>query len=502
MQTLPEVIQHSIEEYHSHPALLWNGNQVTYGDFGEAVVRLANSFKGLGLGKGDRIMVMLPNIPQFPIVYYATMLIGGVVIPINILLKYREIASLLEDSEAKAIISWNGFASEVLKAAEGLEALKHVIFLGDQRYENAKDLTELISSGSNHEFHVEIGEGDVALMIYTSGVTGRPKGVEITHHAIVYHLKEMQDIFRFSSSDKFLAVHPFFQPIAQAMIMNVGLASGTSLILQPRFHPGDVLNAIQNEKITVFLGVPSMYQLITNFPSVEKFEVSSLKYAISGGSNFPNELMQQFEHIFKIPVLEGYGLSESYSFVTVNKMNPGPRIGSVGLPIHGVEVKIFNDDDHEVGVDEVGEIAVRGPTIMKGYLNRPEATRIALRDGWLHTGDLGRLDFEGYLYMVDRKNDVIIKSGFKIYPREIEAVLEGLPHIQEVAVIGIPDEVMGQEIKACVVLKPGAQITSGEIQEYCKEKMAPYKSPKMVRFYRELPKTPTGKILKEELKAN
>jgi long-chain acyl-CoA synthetase len=390
----------------------------------------------------------------------------------------------------------------VLKASEGLEALKHVIFLGDQHYENAKDLTDLISSGSPQEIKMEFGGDHVALVLYTSGVTGRPKGVEITHHSIVHHLNAIQDIFRFSSEDRFLAVHPFFQPIAQAMVLNAGLASGASLVLQARFHPGDVLKAIQDAKITVFLGVPSMYRLIMNFPSIEKCDVKSLKYAISGGSSFPVELMEQFERGFGIPVLEGYGLSESYSFVTVNKMKPGPRAGSVGLPIHGVEVKIFNDDDTELGVDEVGEIVMRGQTVMKGYLNRPEVTRIVLRDGWLHTGDLGRLDFEGYLHLVDRKNDVIIKSGFKIYPREIEAVLEGLPHIQDVAVIGIPDEVMGQEIKACVVLKPGAQITSGEIQEYCKEKMAPYKSPRIVRFYRELPKTPTGKVSKEELRAN
>jgi len=502
MESMAELFKRCIHDYKSHVAMVWNGNSVTFADFGEAVLRLANAFQNLGLGKGDRVVIMLPNIPQFPIVCFATLLIGAVAVPINIMLKYREIAFLLDDCEAKTVVAWDGFSGEVLRAVGGMETLQHVIFLGDQKFENTRDLTELISSGTAQDIKMEVPGDEVALVLYTSGVTGRPKGAQIAHNAIIYHVLEMKDIFRFTSEDKFLAVHPLFHPMGQAMVMNTALCSGAPLILQPRFHPGDALKSIQDYKITVFLGVPSMYRLIMNFPSVEKIDLSSLRYAISGGSSFPDDLMEQFEEVFKVPVLQGYGLSEAFSFVTVNQMKRGRRKGSVGLPLHGMEVKILNDDDQEVSIDEVGEIALRGPTVMKGYLNRPEASAIALRNGWLHTGDLGRVDFEGYLHLVDRKNDVIIKSGFKIFPREIEAVLEGLPHIQEVAVIGVPDEEVGEEIKACVVLKPGAQITSGEIQEYCREKMAPYKSPKIVRFYRELPQTPTGKILKEELRHN
>jgi long-chain acyl-CoA synthetase len=500
MKTMVEVFQHFAKENHQSIALTWNGKTVSYAEFKEAISRLANALRAHGINKGDRLIIMLPNIPQFPIIYYAGLIIGAVIVPINIMLKSREIAFLLDDAEAKAIVAWDGFADEVLKAVTGMEALKHTIFLGDQHIENTLDLTELITSGSVEEIPVEVEEDDVALVLYTSGVTGRPKGAEIMHKSLTYHLEEIQAIFRFTSADRFLAVHPFFQPMGQAMMMNTALAAGANLILQPRFHPADVLSAIQDNSITVFLGVPSMYRIIMKFPSIEKYDLKSLRYAISGGSAFPDELMEEFGKLFQVPLLEGYGLSEAYSFVAVNQMKRGPRKGSVGLALHGLEVKIFNDSDEEIAIDEVGEIVVQGPTVMKGYLNRPEATGIALRNGWLHTGDVGRIDFDGYLHLVDRKNDVIIKGGFKIFPREIEAVLEGLPHIQEVAVIGIPDDDAGEEIKACVVLKPGAQITSGEIQEYCKEKMAPYKSPKMVRFYRELPKTPTGKILKEDLR--
>lgn len=502
MKTMVEAFRKCIKEHQASTALVWNGNSVTFAEFGEATHRLANAFLGLGLKKGDRVMIMLPNIPQFPIVYYAILLIGAVAVPINIMLKYREIAFLLDDCEAKMMISWDGFTDEVLRAVSGMEALEHVVFLGDQRIENTLDLTDLISSATADKIDVKVEEDDVALVLYTSGVTGRPKGAEITHGAMSYHLQEIQEIFLFSNDDKFLAVHPFFHPMGQAMVMNVGLCAGASMVLLPRFHPGDVLKAVQEDEATVLLGVPSMYRLIINFPSIDKCDLSSLRYAISGGSNFPDSLREPFEKIFQIPLLEGYGLSEAYSFITINQMKRGIRKGSVGLPIHGTEIRILNENGEEISIDEVGEIAVKGPTVMKGYLNRPEATSIALREGWLHTGDLGRLDFEGYLHAVDRKNDVIIKSGFKIFPREIEGVIEGLPHIQEVAIIGVPDEEMGEEIKACVVLKPGAQITSGEIQEYCKEKMALYKSPKIVRFYRELPKTPTGKVLKEELRQN
>jgi long-chain acyl-CoA synthetase len=502
METMVELFEQCIKDYRSNIAMVWNGHNVSFSDFGEAVLRLGNAFINLGLGKGDRIMIMLPNIPQFPIVYYATLLIGALAVPINIMLKSREISFLLDDCEAKTIVAWDGFAGEVLRAVGGMETLQHVIFLGDQKFENTTDLTELISSGTAEPIHVDVANDEVALVLYTSGVAGRPKGAQISHSAVIFHVLEIKDIFRFTCDDKFLAVHPLFHPMGQAILMNTCLCSGAPLILQPRFHPGDALKTIQDEKITVFLGVPSMYRLILNYPSVEKFDVASLRYAISGGSSFPENLMDQFEDVFKVPMLQGYGLSEAYSFVTVNQMKRGRRKGSVGLPLHNVEVKIFDDDDQEVAIDEVGEIVLQGPTVMKGYLNRPETTAIAMRNGWLHTGDLGHIDFDGYLHLVDRKHDVIIKGGFKIFPREIEAVLEALPHIQEVAVIGVPDEEMGEEIKACVVLKPGAQITSGEIQEYCKEKMAPYKSPKIVRFYRELPQTPTGKILKEELRHN
>ena len=500
MDTMVEIFKHCTREYHAYDALLWNGKTVTYHEFGEATLRLANSLLKLGIGKGDRIVMMLPNIPQFPMVYYAALMIGAVVVPINIMFKYHEVAFLLDDSEAKAIVAWDGFAGEVLRAVSGMEALKHIIFLGDQRFENTEDLTELITNGPTDEIQEEISGDDVALILYTSGVTGRPKGAEITHLSVSRHLCDMQEIFRFTHHDRFLTVHPLFHPMGQAMAMNVGLAAGALLILHPRFHPGDILNAIQDRKVTVFLGVPSMYRLIMKFPSLDKFDVSSLRYAISGGSAFPQELMEQFEARFEAPLLEGYGLSEAFSFVTVNQMKRGRLAGSAGLSIPGVDVKILDENDQELAIDEMGEIVVRGPTVMRGYLNRPEVTRIALRDGWLHTGDVGRIDFDGYLHILDRTNDVIIKSGFKIFPREIETVIEGLPHVRDVAVIGFPDEETGEEIKACVVLKPGAQITSGEIQEYCRERMAPYKSPKLVRFYRELPKTATGKVMKEELR--
>jgi long-chain acyl-CoA synthetase len=283
--------------------------------------------------------------------------------------------------------------------------------------------------------------------------------------------------------------------------MNLAFVSGAELVIHSRFHPGDVLRALQEEQITYFLGVPTMYNSISGFPSVTKYETRLLRHCISGGAKLPQQLALYFEQQCGHILMEGYGLSETSSMVCLNTTVDAGYNGSVGAAIRGISVKIVNEEDTELPIGEVGEILIRGETLMQGYRGRPDLSAQALRGGWFHTGDLGRIDIDGNLYVVDRKDDMILKSGFKIYPREIEEVIEQLPHVQEVAVVGVPDPVVGEEIKACIVLKEGADLSSGDILEYCRERMAAYKCPRIVRFYKELPKAPGGKILKSELRS-
>jgi len=500
VERLLDLIGRSAAAHPGHNAVTLSHQSYSYEMILDAANRLRGSLLEMGIRRGDRVGIMLPNSPHFPIAYYAILGLGAVALPLNIMLKARELAYQLEDSEARAIIAWENFAPEIEKAAANLEMLTFRIYLGGTVPSESLSLVDLIRQGSSVPPSEEVLPEDVAVILYTAGVTGRPKGAELTHYNLAYHAVEFRNLLCLSTKDRLLAVMPFYHALGQGMLMNLAFVSGAEIVIQSRFHPGDVLRALQDDEITYFLGVPTMYSMISGFPSAQKYETRSLRYCISCGAKLPAQLAVQFgEHCGHV-LMEGYGLSETSSMVCLNLMADSGYNGSVGTAIRGINLRIVGDDDVELPIGEIGEILIRGETVMRGYRGRPELSAQALRGDWFHTGDLGRMDIDGNLYLVDRKDDMILKSGFKIYPREIEEVLEQLPHVQEVAVVGVPDSLVGEEIKACVVLKDGADLSSGDIIEYCREHMAAYKCPRVVRFYKELPKAPGGKILKGELR--
>jgi long-chain acyl-CoA synthetase len=478
----------------------WNGQDHSYDAMNDAIERFRGSLAEIGIGRGDRVCVLLPNSLHFPIAYYAVLGLGAIAVPLNIMLKARELAYHLEDADARAIIAWSNFAPEVEKAAANLDGLGFRIYLGDEVPAGSLAMVDLIRRGTHMPSSPEVSLDDVAVILYTAGVTGPPKGAKLSHHNLAHHAAEFRNLLRISPKDRFLAVMPFYHALGQEMVMNLAFAGGAQLVIHSRFQPGDVLQALQEERITYFLGVPAMYSLMADDPSAQKSGTESVRYCLSGGSKLSQELAAKFETHCGHTIMEGYGLSETGSMVCLNTAADTGYNGSVGRPIRGVDLRIAGEGDRELPVGEAGEVLVRGETVMQGYQGSPDLTSQAMRGGWFHTGDLGRIDIDGNLYLVDRKDDMILKGGFKIFPREIEEILEQLPQVREVAVVGVSDPVIGQEIKACIVLKDDVDLSSGDILEYCGERMAAYKCPKLVRFYKELPKAPGGKIVKSDLR--
>ena len=500
MNNVAELLKLNQQENADKYALTWSGSKVAYRELYEAVLRMAAGLKQLGISKGDRILLMLPNIPHFPISYYAVMAVGAVVVPVNIMFKEREIAYQIEDSEAVAAIVWEGFAKDLMAAKEKTESLKHVLVLGDNLPQDAVHLTKFIAQQKPLNELEEVDQEDSAVIMYTAGVTGHPKGAELSHQGLNFALKSLSETLRFTNRDKILAVVPFFHSFGGVVVMNACLYGGATLSLAPKFSPKNALEIMKSDEITIFAGVPTMFQMIYDYAGNADIKIPSLKYCLSGGSQLSEDLLRRFEEKFDTYVLEGYGLSETCSAASFNNFKRERKPGSVGYPLEGIEMKVVDDSDEEVSIGEIGELVIKSPSLMKGYRNRPQASAEVMRNGWFHTGDIGRMDMDEYFYLVDRKTDMILKGGFKVFPREIEEVMAGHPQVAEVAVIGIPDQVMGEEIKACVVPREGTRINPAALLEYCHERLANYKCPAVLRFYRELPKGATGRVLKKELR--
>jgi long-chain acyl-CoA synthetase len=466
--------------------------ELTYAELDDRSARLAALLREEGLQQGDRVGVMLPNVLEFPITYYGVLRAGGVVVPMNVLLKRREIAFYLEDSGAKLLLAWHGFAAEAREGAEdaGAELLEvepegFAELLGDR-----EPATEL----------ADTGEEDTAVILYTSGTTGKPKGAELTH----FNLSRNSDIASRTTSDVkagdvVLGALPLFHSFGQTVSMNASLRVGATLTLLPKFDPGEALEIMQRDGVTHFYGVPTMYGALLHHPGREDRDTSTLRICITGGASMPVEVLRGFEEAFGCELLEGYGLSETSPVTCVNHPGRPRKPGSIGTPIEEVEMKVVDENDRDVSQGEVGEIVVRGHNVMKGYWQRPDATEEAMRGDWFHTGDMARVDEDGYYFIVDRKKDLIIRGGYNVYPREVEEVLYEHPKIREAAVLGVPHDEWGEEIGAAVVLHEGEELAQQEVSEYVKERIAAYKYPRIVWFMEELPKGPTGKILKREI---
>jgi long-chain acyl-CoA synthetase len=465
---------------------------ISYAALDNASARVAGLLRAKGLRAGDRVGVMLPNVPHFAMAYYGVLRAGGAVVPMNVLLKEREVAFYLGDSGAKLVLAWHEFADAARSGAT--EAGAECLLVASGEFER------LLATADPLPDAAERDDDDTAVILYTSGTTGTPKGAELTHGNLARNTDVAVELFGLTPDSVVLGALPLFHAFGQTCGLHAALRAGSSLALVPRFDPGRVLETIQREQVTVFQGVPTMYSALLNHPDRDRFDTSSLSTCASGGAALPVEVLRGFEEAFSCKVLEGYGLSETSPIASFNPPDRERRPGSIGVPVDGVEMRVVDDERRPVAQGEVGEIAIRGHNIMRGYWNRPDATAEAIdAEGWFYSGDVATVDADGYFFIVDRKKDMIIRGGYNVYPREIEEVLYEHPAVREAAVIGIPHSELGEEVAAAVALKPGEDLSADDLRSFVKSQVAAYKYPRAVWFVDDLPKGPTGKILKREI---
>ncbi|MFH9295002.1 long-chain fatty acid--CoA ligase [Streptomyces sp. NPDC017520] len=517
MLNLSVLLEDSARTHPDQDAVVLGTTRLTYAQVEAAANRVANLLVDRGIWPGDKVALSCPNVPWFPIVYYGILKAGAVVVPLNILLKGREVAYHLADSEAKAYFCFEGgeglpTGAEGHAGFTGSPACEHFFVItadpaAESPIESAETLGAALRGTATTFDSVGTSGDDPAVLLYTSGTTGQAKGAELSHANLVLNALACNKLLENRPArDTHLVVLPLFHSFGATVQMNAGFSTASTLVLLPRFDARQTVSLMQQEDITVFAGVPTMWwgllQALTDDVDVERI-ARNLRVGASGGASLPAELIKQVRERLGVQVLEGYGLSETSPVATFSDPTREPRPGSIGVPIWGVEVKLVNPDWSEVEDDgtgsAIGEIAVKGHNVMKGYHGRPEATAEAIRDGWFRTGDLARRDKDGFYYIVDRAKDLIIRGGFNVYPREIEEVLMTHPAVSLAAVIGVPHESHGEEIKAFVILDRGAEARPDELIAWGKEQMAGYKYPRIVEIVPTLPMTSTGKILKREL---
>lgn len=494
--------------------------RLTYRQVNVMANQLAGGLRALGLGSGDHIALSCPNLPYFPIAYYAILKLGGVVVPLNVLLKPREIAYHLNDAQAKALLVFEGtaelpMAAMARAACDEAPECRHLIVMtadpkGASPVERALTLGQLMHTQSpTFESHPTRGD-DTAVILYTSGTTGQPKGAELTHSNMTLNAWVSRDMMAppfdspLAGTTRNLITLPLFHSTGQTAQMNAGFAGGHTLVLLPRFDAAAVLAIMASERISCWVGVPTMYWALLQHARQTQTDVStvaaSLRLCASGGAPMPVAVIQDFEQTFGVRILEGYGLSETSPVACFNQVYLPSKPGTVGLPVFACDVRVVDEHDQPLPSGERGEIVVRGHNVMKGYFNRPQETAEALRNGWFHTGDIGVFDADGYLSIVDRKKDMVLRGGMNVYPREIEEVLMTHPAVSLAAVIGVPDDRLGEEVKAFVVLKPGATLEPDALVAWSKEQLAAYKYPRLVEIRESLPVGPTGKVFKRALR--
>ncbi|WP_405784689.1 long-chain fatty acid--CoA ligase [Streptomyces sp. NBC_01378] len=474
---------------HGHRIAVELGDHsLTYTELDALAGRVATLLAARGVTPGDRVGLMLPNLLEFPVLYYGTLRAGAIVVPMNPLLKSREVAHYLADSGAVLLFAFAPVAEEAAAGAKGTAA--DVVPVGPG------SLTQLLAAHPVPAPERTREEQDTAVILYTSGTTGVPKGAELTHANLVRNSEIIATpLLRLSPEDVLLGCLPLFHAFGQTCAMNAAVISGARLTLMPRFDPALALQTIQQRQVTVFEGVPTMYaaMLAADAQQPGAHDASTLRLCASGGASLPVEVLHAFEAAFDCPVLEGFGMSETSPVASFNHPDRPRKAGSIGTPIEGIELCLID------AKDGVGELCVRGHNIMKGYWGRPEATAETIVDGWLRTGDLATVDEDGYYFIVDRKKDLVIRGGYNVYPREIEEVLHEHPAVAEAAVIGIPHPTLGEDVAAAVALHPGNEATADELREFVRARVAPYKYPREVWILDALPKGATGKILKREI---
>lgn len=525
---LSSYLEETASKFPEKKALHFMGKELSYGEFYTQAKQFANYLQSLGLVKGDKVAIMLPNSPQAVISYYGILLAGGIVVQTNPLYTERELEYQVKDSDTTFIICLDILLPRVSNV-QGKTDIKHKIVTGIKDYlpfpknlvypfiqkreynmvvkvEQSEDthVWQNIMKNAKPEFKKpEIDpKNDIALLQYTGGTTGHPKGVMLTHYNLVANLQMCEAwLYKTTPGEEIvLAVLPFFHVYGMTTVMNFAVKQASKLILMPKFNAEDVLKVIDKQKPTLFPGAPTIYIGLINHPDINKYDLSSIRACISGSAALPKEVQDKFEKITGGRLVEGYGLTETSPVTHANPVWENRINGSIGLPWPNTDAKIVSlETREEVPLGEVGEIAVKGPQVMSGYWNNPEETDNVLKDGWFFTGDMGYMDENGYFYVVDRKKDLIIAGGFNIYPREVEEVLYEHEAIQEAVIVGVPDPYRGETVKAFIVLKEGHQVTEEELNTFCREQLAAFKVPRKYEFRDELPKTIVGKILKRQL---
>ncbi|MFA9557622.1 AMP-binding protein [Evansella sp. AB-rgal1] len=527
-KSLVSFLEDAYKKRPDNHAIVFMGQRLTYRELYESTVKLANGLRQLGMKSGERVSIMLPNCPQAVISYYAVLMAGGIVVQTNPLYVERELEHQLNDSGATFIIAldWVFPRVEKVRHATNLKKIlvtslkdylpfpKNLFFplVSKKRGMNTKvpysdevlSWMKVMNEAPNEPIEMATDPDDVAILQYTGGTTGVAKGVMLTHKNLVANVLQCTHwIFKVEyGEEKFLGMVPFFHVYGMTVVMNACISLASTMVLLPKFDVKDALKAIDKEKPTIFPGAPTMYIGLLNHPDIGKYDLSSIKACISGSAPLPVEVQQQFEKVTNGILVEGYGLTESSPVTHCNLVWGGERVsGSIGLPWPDTDVKIVSlETSEEVGVGAIGEIAIKGPQVMKGYWNRPEDTEETLRDGWLFTGDMGYMDEKGHFYIADRKKDMIIAGGYNIYPREVEEVLFEHPAVLECVILGIPDPYRGETVKAYIVFKDGMEVSEKELDAYCREKLAAYKVPKLYEFREDLPKTLVGKVLRRALR--
>lgn len=504
-----QILQNTTQTYPHHTALTFYGRKITYQELYIASQAFASALQKKGVQKGDRVALMLPNCPQYVIAYYGALTAGAIITQVNPMLVERELQHILQDSGAETIVVLDGLYPKV-KSVQPNGNLKNIIVVSlqpsDADFQPDLSFDQFIKTGDGNIRPVSFDpENDIAVLQYTGGTTGRSKGAMLTHRNILANVVQSYEFFKHElkiGSERTLTVIPLFHVFGMQSAMNLSIYTAGDSIMLPRFEVEEVLETIKREQPTTFPGVPTMYVALTNHPKAEEYGMGSIRLCNSGSAPMPVELLREFERKSGAKILEGYGLSEAAPTTHCNPAFAERKPGSVGIGFPSTDYKVVDlaEGIKEVSPGELGELIVKGPQVMKGYWNMPEETAVTLKEGWLYTGDIAKVDDDGYLYIVDRKKDLIIASGYNVYPRDVEEVLYEHPAVREAVVIGIPDAYRGETVKAVLVLKSNQKISEQEIIDYCRKNIAAYKVPQLVEFRDELPKTIVGKILRRALR--
>ncbi|QCJ41696.1 fatty acid--CoA ligase family protein [Bacillus sp. S3] len=494
------------------PAYYFMGQASTYAELDGAITKFASGLEKLGVRRGDHVALLLGNSPHFVISLYGALRLGATVIPINPIYTADEISYILNNGDVKAVVALDLAVPLVEKMHAFLPKIEHYVFCETKPdslapfemenlslYSKMKSFSEVVASGEITFRGPELEDDDTAIILYTSGTTGKPKGAMLTHRNLFSNAKDVGDYLKMHNDDRVVTVLPMFHVFCLTVALNAPLLSGATLLIAPKFSPKEIFALIKDHGATVFAGVPTMYNFLYQYPEGNPENLKSLRLCISGGASLPVALLKNFEQKFNVLVSEGYGLSEASPVTCFNPLDRPRKPGSIGTSILHVKNKVVDELGEEVPVGGVGELVVHGPNVMKGYYKMPEETAAAIRNGWLYTGDMARVDEDGYIFIVDRKKDLIIVGGFNVYPREVEEVIYNHPEVVEVAVVGVPDPDQGEAVNAYVVSK-NPELTAEQVRSYCIEHLAKYKVPTTIEFLVELPKNTTGKILRRALK--